>query len=131
MATGDTLAGAGGGAAAGAMIGGPWGALAGALLGIAKGELIDRPKEGRQRKLASETQRFSPWTGLTAGGIQEADPFGSAMQGGTTALALGQGMQNADSSNALRDAQRRAIESGRSSPFAVNYVPGGWGSNTG
>ena len=55
--------------------------------------IIDKPKEDRQRKLAAETQRYSPWTGLEAGSIQEADPFGTALQFGMTGASMGAGMQ--------------------------------------
>lgn len=67
-----------------------------ALAGLAKSELIDRPKEQRQRKLAAETQRLSPWTHLQADPIKEADPFGSALQFGAAGAQLGQNMDTAD-----------------------------------
>lgn len=51
------------------------------LLALAGMKMIgDTGKESRQRKLASETQRYSPWTNLQANPIQEADPLGTAMQ---------------------------------------------------
>jgi hypothetical protein len=62
----------------------------GALVGLAKSKMVDEPKEERQRQLAAATQRFSPWTGLQAGKIEEADPFGNAMNYG----AMGAGMQD-------------------------------------
>lgn len=58
--------------------------------GVAKSELVDRPKEDRQRKLAAATQRYSPWTGLKAQPVQEADPFGSALQGGMAGATFAQ-----------------------------------------
>lgn len=63
-----------------------------ALAGLAKSEAIDRPKEKRQRKLAAETTRLSPWTGMRAAPVQEADPFGSALQFGVTGAQIGQGI---------------------------------------
>ncbi len=75
--------------------------------GLAKSLLIDQPKENRQRQLAAETQRYSPWTGLQAGQIQEADPFGSALQGGMTGASLGQNMEAAKANRALTDAQTK------------------------
>ena len=65
------------------------GLLAGA--GLLKSELVDRPREERQRKQAAITARWSPWTGMAPGQIQEADPFGSALQGGLTGAMLSQG----------------------------------------
>ena len=66
------------------------GGLAGA--GLLKGLTIDKAKEDRQRKLAAETARYSPWTNMVPGAVNEADPFGSALQGGFTGAALGQGI---------------------------------------
>lgn len=66
------------------------GVLAGT--GLLKSLTLDKAKEDRQRKLAAETARYSPWTGMQPGQIQEADPFGSALQFGTTGAMLGQGM---------------------------------------
>lgn len=68
--------------------------LIGGGLGLVKGLTLDRAKEDRQRKLAAETSRYSPWTGLAPGAIQEADPLGGAMQFGVTGASLGQGMEN-------------------------------------
>jgi hypothetical protein len=79
------------------------GLLIGVGGGLLKSELVDRPKEERQRALAAETQRYSPWTGLQANKVQEADPFGSAMQFGTTGAMMGSGIQNMQSQNKLMD----------------------------
>lgn len=65
----------------------------GAGAGLLKSELVDRPKENRQRKLAAATQRYSPWTGLQAGQISEADPMGSAIAFGATGAQIGTGME--------------------------------------
>lgn len=65
-------------------------AAIGAGVGLAKSELIDRPREQRQRKSAAEIMRWSPWTGLSAGSIKEADPFGAALQGGLAGGMIGQ-----------------------------------------
>jgi hypothetical protein len=64
------------------------------IAGLAKSEIIDKPKAERQRKLAAETQRWSPWTGLKAGAIQEADPFGTALQFGSTGAMMGANTAN-------------------------------------
>lgn len=68
-------------------------AAVGAALGYAKGEMVDRPRENRERRVAAETQRWSPWTGMQAGPIKAADSFGTTLQGGMTGAALGQSMQ--------------------------------------
>lgn len=74
-----------------------------AVAGLAKSQLVDKPKEERQRKLAGETQRLSPWTHMQANPIQEADPFGSALQFGATGASMQQGYQNAQTQKALAD----------------------------
>ncbi len=84
----------------------PWLALAiGAGVGILKAEAIDRPKEERDRKLAAETQRLSPWTGLKAQPIKEADPLGSALTYGATGAQIWQGGNNAEAQEKLANAQ--------------------------
>jgi len=65
-----------------------------ALAGLAKGMTVDKAKEERQRKLAAETQRLSPWTGMQAGPIQEADPLGSAIAFGATGNQIATGQKN-------------------------------------
>ncbi len=68
----------------------------GAGAGILKSEVVDKPKEERQRKLAAATQRLNPWTGLKANPIQEADPFGSALKYGATGASMGSQIQGAN-----------------------------------
>jgi hypothetical protein len=72
--------------------------LAGA--GLAKSELVDRPREQEQRRQASITARWSPWTGMSPNAIQYADPFGSAIQGGLTGAMLSQNQQKLDAGTA-------------------------------
>lgn len=69
-------------------------------LGLAKSELIDRPREERQRRQAANTMRYSPWTGMAPGAIQEADPLGSAMEAGLTGAMLSQNQQKLDAGKA-------------------------------
>lgn len=57
--------------------------------------VADSDKEKRQLKLASATQRYSPWTGLSAQPVQYADPVGNAIQGVGTGMAMQQGQQAA------------------------------------
>lgn len=73
--------------------------------GLLKAIGPDKWKEDRQRALAANTQRYSPWTGLRANPIEEADALGSTMQGGVQGLAMGQNMENAEAQRKLYDAQ--------------------------
>jgi len=66
------------------------GPLAGMGLGILKSELIDRPKEMREREIAATTAALSPWTGLKAGPVKEASWSDAAMQGGLTGAQMDQ-----------------------------------------
>ena len=74
-------------------------------LGLAKSELIDRPREERQRQQAANTMRYSPWTGMAPNAVQEADPFGSAIQGGLTGAMLSQNQQKLNTEKTLADAK--------------------------
>lgn len=88
--------------------------VAAAAIGVAKSEFIDKPKEERQRKLAGETQRYSPWTGMQAGGIQEADALGSALSFGMTGAQVKGGMDQQEINKKLAD---RALQA----PVQTNY----------
>jgi hypothetical protein len=47
------------------------------MLILAAGQAVsDMGKESRQRQLAASTQRYSPWTGLKANDIEQANPIG-------------------------------------------------------
>lgn len=105
--------------------------------GLLKSELIDRPREDRQRRLAAETQRYSPWTHLQAGPIQEADPFGSALQGGLQGAAMGQNIETSKLNNDLTKAKTAAASKGigmdlqeEPSPISMDYTKGSdWNYN--
>lgn len=73
----------------------------GAGVGLLKSEAVDRPRERRQRKLAAETERLSPWTGRTPNPIQEADPLGSMLAFGLTGAQLGAGLQQHEMNQAI------------------------------
>lgn len=69
-------------------------AAAGAVAGKAKN---DRAKEieSSDRKLAAETQRYSPWTGMQANQIRHADSqFGDMFGGGVQGAMMGQSLSN-------------------------------------
>lgn len=71
------------------------GAGVGALAGGVK-SAIAGGKEARDRQLAADTQRYSPWTGLQAGPIEAANPvgdiMGGAVSGGTFAQQFGKNL---------------------------------------
>lgn len=69
--------------------------LMGAGAGMAKHEFDDLPKEESQMRLAAETEKYAPWTGLHGKMPERSSGFGSVMQGGTTGLMLGQGLSSA------------------------------------
>lgn len=67
------------------------GAGAGALSGGIKAKMA-ADKEAKDRALAADTQRFSPWTGLQAGPIEHANPVGDIFQGAVGGGMFGQGL---------------------------------------
>lgn len=77
----------------------------GALVGVGKAELVDAPRAERQRKLAAETQRYSPWTHMQAQPVEEAKPFDAAMQGAATGANAFMGVQSMQAQNKLAGAQ--------------------------
>ena len=95
------------------------GALAGGGLGLLKGLTVDRDKENRQRTLAAATQRYSPWTGLRAGPIEEADPFGKMLGGAGAGASFGQNYENAQAAKALQD-QNLSSSIGMDSPEYIS-----------
>lgn len=60
-----------------------------AALSLAKSKMIDEPQANRQRKLAAETQRYSPWTKLQAKAPQDPNAIGQLIQYGATGAAMG------------------------------------------
>lgn len=78
-------------------------------MGLAKSELIDRPREERQRRQAAITARWSPWTGMAPGAIQEADPLGSVMESGLTGAMLSQNQQKLNTEKTLADAKLKDL----------------------
>jgi hypothetical protein len=99
-------------------------------IGLGKSILIDKPKEERQRKLAAETQRYSPWTGLKAGGIQEADPFGSALSMGTSGAMMAQGNLDAAQDAAYKQAVIDNMKTSTTQPNYWDYMSQGPSRNS-
>lgn len=63
--------------------------LIGAGTGLLKNELVDAPREARQKKYNAAVIRYSPWTGMKPGQTQYSDPFGNMLQFGTTGAMMG------------------------------------------
>jgi len=86
------------------------GLIIGAGGGLLKSELVDRPKEARQRKLRATEIALSPFTGLQPQTqVQEADPFGQALGFGATGASIGQGIQAQAASEAVASEQSQAL----------------------
>lgn len=68
------------------------GALIGAGLGTAKHFVSDKPNEEADRRLAAETARYSPWTGMRPGQIKRANLVGNVMQGAGAGALVGSGL---------------------------------------
>lgn len=72
------------------------GLLIGAGTGLLKTE-ADKKKEARQRQLAATTQLYSPWTGLQANPVQEADEFGNLLKYSGAGASIGSGIARPES----------------------------------
>lgn len=82
----------------------------GAGAGVLKAELVDQPKANKQLALAAATQKYAPWTGLSAQPVTQADPLGSAIQGGATGASLSQGASTASAMQGLALAQTQLAQ---------------------
>lgn len=67
------------------------GAGGGALAGGVKAKMA-ADKETKDRALAADTQRYSPWTGLQAAPVEAANPVGDVLQGAVGGGMFGQGL---------------------------------------
>lgn len=65
------------------------GAIIGGVSGIAKG-IGGAQREAKERQLAADTQRYSPWTGLQAGNISKANVAGDILGGAAGGAAASQ-----------------------------------------
>jgi hypothetical protein len=65
------------------------GVLIGMGVGAAKNILVDQPREKKQRKLAAEVTRYSPWTGHEAQPVKPASMFESMLGYGGTGAMIG------------------------------------------
>jgi hypothetical protein len=73
--------------------------LPGLLIGMGAGALksavSDAPRYEAKKRLAAETTRYSPWTGMVGQMPDAPDTFGSLMQGGLTGASFQQGLESA------------------------------------
>jgi hypothetical protein len=84
-----------------------------AMLGLGAANMVSNmSKEQRQRKLAAETQRYSPWTNLRANQVEEANPAGDLAQTGASILGYQQAQEAADLRKQLTQAQIAALGRG-------------------
>ncbi len=101
-------------------------------LGALKSQAIDKPALNRQRDLAAETQRNSPWTGLTAKPVPEADTFGTAMQFGLTGAQMGENasLYNLDRKLKAQQLANERLKSLGAAPASSsgNYLDSDFGS---
>jgi hypothetical protein len=73
----------------------PLSMIAGPLLGAAVGGIksaIDKPQYDRELKLAADTQRLSPWTGLQGKAPKAPSVFNDVLQGGMAGLQMAPGI---------------------------------------
>lgn len=98
-----------------------WVAVGMAGAGLAKGELVDKPKQEAQATAQAATTRYSPWTHMTAAAPTEADPWGNAIAGAASGLAMEQNNKAFDMNQALK---QKLLNS----PNTTNINTGG-GSN--
>lgn len=82
----------------------------GAALGLGKHFLIDKPKEERKRRLAAATQRYSPWTHLTAEAPEETDPMTGMLNWGATGASIGSGLNQQEMNQGMADAQMKNLD---------------------
>lgn len=124
MLGGAALATVGGSPVAGA-------GLIGTGAGMGKREWSDIPREQAQRALAAQTERLSPWTGLHGQLGPQGSMFESGLQGGSTGLAIGQGLSGGTAAPTDGSSGSKMLGSLEGTP--VDYskelptFSGGWG----
>lgn len=91
--------------------------------GVAKSELLDRPAAGRKRKLEATKTRYSPWTGMVGGDVEDPDSLNSGMNWGFQGAALGQAMGQSDLTKAMQAKQGELLDSqiGMNNSMASQY----------
>lgn len=95
-----------------------------AAAGLAKDQLVDKPADARKRKLAAETQRYSPWTGLKADPVNDSNTLGTMMTAGATGAQIGAGVKANEANVKFQNAMTNRLNTGGS-------IGGGWGGGYG
>lgn len=88
-----------------------WPILVMAALAAAKNQMVDKPAADRQRHLAAETQKYSPWTHLTAEAPQDPNLAGDIISGGATGASMMNANANQQATNNLTAAQTKYLQS--------------------
>lgn len=107
------------------------GALIGGLIGTAAGgvkSLLGAGKVNRERHLAAETTRYSPWTGLKGTMPEESNPLGDMISGGTAGATFGQNISEAGKNpwdNYFSAQQKFGVPPNGMSPWGALKGPGG------
>lgn len=71
-------------------------AVIGGGIGLGKG-ILDQQREAKDRQMAAEIARWSPWTGMQTPMPKRADVLGSTMQGAMGGAMMGQNIAKAQS----------------------------------
>lgn len=96
--------------------------LLGGLLGYIKSKSIDEPRAKRENDLAAETTRLSPWTHMQAKPVQQADPWGDALQFAGTGAQIGQGFENNELDKQLKEAQIEKLLAKPANPWELPAI---------
>lgn len=94
----------------------------GAIFGggqLLKHFIFDKPSADRQRKLESEKERYSPWTGHQDETVQEPNLGGGMLQAGFAGAQLGSSLQTASAQKDLMNKMGDKFQS------ATPVLPGG------
>ena len=107
-------------------------AAGGAAMGAMKNQ-GDEQIEAEDRRMAAETARYSPWTGMQPGQIRQANLQNNVMQGAMAGGMMGMNVNQMNQGNALMDAQTNYYNSnagqGGMGPVAQQSQMGYWGSH--
>ena len=109
-----------------------WVAVGTTAAGLLAGKMKnDRAKavESSDRKLAAETQRYSPWTGMTAGPIRNAGSgWGDMLGGATQGYSFGAGIQNGMKKATELDGTEKlgGIDANLDKKYMPNQTGNGW-----
>lgn len=72
---------------------------------LLKSAAIDQPAANRKRWIESEKTRYSPWTGMQGGDVEDPDHLGGALQGAASGYLTGKSLQGADAALANQKEQ--------------------------